>query len=340
MNQRRPKQKTPPEEESGPNWKRIVDYGLTFFFGVPVLVAAIAVVSGLACLFDWKPICSVSSCGWNWLTQGEAGLESGSTTVRNLVLSFGGFIAIGVAIWRGFVADRQAKALKDQVVALKQQVEHSQSQVTTSQIQAKTSQQGLLNERYQKGAEMLGRKVLSVRLGGIYALSRLAGDHADQYHIQIMNLLCAFVRNPTKDEEAGLKKIGVRQLSKELQQIIQSTLKTMGAHSDTGTELTIEVTRDDVQAALAAIGARSAKGKKLEEKNKILLNLTKANLANTDLAGADLTNTDLTGADLTRANVTGADLSMVKGLTQEQLNTTQADSSKKPTLNASLKWPE
>ena len=46
---------------------------------------------------------------------------------------------------------------------------------------------------------MLGSGVLSVRLGGIYALERLAKEHPEEYHIQIMELLCSFVRHPTRD---------------------------------------------------------------------------------------------------------------------------------------------
>ena len=99
--------------------------------------------------------------------------DSVSTTVRNLGLVIGGVIAILLAVWRSIVAEHQAD----------------------------TSHEGLLNERYQKGAEMLGNEVLSVRLGGIYALERLAADYPGQYHVQIMKLLCAFARNPTEDED-------------------------------------------------------------------------------------------------------------------------------------------
>ena len=56
---------------------------------------------------------------------------------------------------------------------------------------------------------MLGSEVLSVRLGGIYALQRLAEEEPKQYHVQIMRLFCAFVRNPTKDEDAGTRRIRV-----------------------------------------------------------------------------------------------------------------------------------
>ena len=44
---------------------------------------------------------------------------------------------------------------------------------------------------------MLGSEQLSVRLGGIYALARLAREDPGDYHTQIMSLLCAFIRNPT-----------------------------------------------------------------------------------------------------------------------------------------------
>ena len=101
---------------------------------------------------------------WYWLN-GDCQNESGSSVIRNLVLIVAAVIALPLAIWRGVVADRQAK----------------------------TAQSSLLNERYQKGAEMLGSKELPVRLGGIYALARLAQEHPEDYHTQIMSLLCAFV---------------------------------------------------------------------------------------------------------------------------------------------------
>ena len=95
--------------------------------------------------------------------------------------------ALPLAIWRGLVADRQASA--------------SQQQASEAQRQAETAQGVLLNERYQTGAEMLGNETLSVRLGGIYALQRLAEEYPHQYHLQVMRLFCAFVRNPTADED-------------------------------------------------------------------------------------------------------------------------------------------
>ena len=133
---------------------------------------------------------------WNWLREGTVTQavaeeeiitkESNSTTIRNIGLVVGGMIAIGLAVWRSRVAERQADA--------------AQQQAIMSQQQADLAQRGLLNERYQRGVEMLGSAVLSVRIGGIYALRSLAEDYPEQYHIEAMRSLCAFVRNPTKYE--------------------------------------------------------------------------------------------------------------------------------------------
>ena len=88
-----------------------------------------------------------SICFWGWLGAGE----SGSTTIRNLGLIVAAIIGLPLVIWRSVVAERQADA---------------------AQRQSETAQRGLLNERYQKGSEMLGSEVLTVRFGGIYALAR------------------------------------------------------------------------------------------------------------------------------------------------------------------------
>ena len=49
---------------------------------------------------------------------------------------------------------------------------------------------------------MLGSGLLAVRLGGIYALDRLARDHPGDYHTQIMRLFCAFVHHhPVVEKE-------------------------------------------------------------------------------------------------------------------------------------------
>ena len=90
-------------------------------------------------------------------------------TVRNLGILFGGFAAIVVGVWRSAVATMQAAIAHD----------------------------NLLNDRYQRGVEMLGNPHSVVRLGGIHTLKFLAQEYSDVYRVQTIELLCDFIRNPT-----------------------------------------------------------------------------------------------------------------------------------------------
>ena len=221
---------------------------------------------------------------------------------RNLIFVVAALIGLPLAIWRSFVADRQSK---------------------TAQQQSETAQRSLLNERYQKGTEMLGSEVRSVRLGGIYALERLAREHAEGYHILIIKLFCAFVRQSESDTQEKHPKI-----------------------------------REDVQAIMTALGRRDGKQREIEKQEiKIskepILNLAGAKLPgavleradlsravldeSTDLSGAmlegaDLSLAELNGASLSGAKLDGTDLSGVTGLTQAQLDEAVADPDNPPDL--------
>ena len=206
--------------------------------------------------------------------------ESLSTTIRNLALVIGGVIATTLAVWRSKVAERQAN----------------------------TAQRGLLNERYQKGAEMLGSKVLAVRLGGVYALERLARDHPEQYHIQIMRLFCAFVRHPTKDKSDISQRTGV---------VVTGTPSP-------------RFVREDVRVIVQLIGKRAETRVELERKAGFLLDLREVDLSIASLMDANLSDALLYGANLYYAQCFGADLSGAV-LTNANLSGTKfSDSGKHP----------
>ena len=132
--------------------------------------------------------------------------------------------------------------------------------------------------------------VLSVRLGGIYALQRLANEHPKQYHIQIMNLFCSFVRRPTGDEYGNVRKTEQTKSEKV---------------SDADEELRI---REDVQAAMEAIGYRSKEGISLE-KGSFEINLKGAFLRHAKLDGVDLSGALFGDADFAHAEFLKANLS-------------------------------
>ena len=213
----------------------------------------------------------------DWLNN----LESWSTIIRN----FGLVIAAGIALW------------------------FAKQRIVVSDRQAETAQRGLLNERYQKGAEMLGSEVLAVRLGGIYALARLAREHPGDYHIQIMRLLCAFVRHPTGE-------LGEAPLTAAA----ELNSGQGKANDEDGKDPPLGA-REDIQAVMTAVHERSEVQIKTEEGEKYWLDLSGANLervyllstnpksarANGILAG-NLSGAIMIGAKLTYANLTGVNL--------------------------------
>ena len=216
--------------------------------------------------------------------------ESVGSAIRNLVLVLAAIAALPLAIWRSKVAERQAD----------------------------TAQRGQLDERYQKGAEMLGSGVLSVRLGAIDALSDLAFEHPEDYHMKVMSLLCAFARHPGRNKEGN---DSVRVL-------------------------------EDIHGVMIAIHARSAAQTEIEKQGDYILNLPQTNLNYMFLRGANLARANLIEADLhranlrrvmalgvrlnqanlTQANLTGTNLKNCIGLTQEQIDEAVADSDNPPTL--------
>ena len=65
-----------------------------------------------------------------------------------------------------------------------------------------TSERALLNERYQKVSEMLGSEISMVRLAAVYALKRLSHERSEDYHVDVVKLLCSFVRMRTAKEKS------------------------------------------------------------------------------------------------------------------------------------------
>ena len=95
---------------------------------------------------------------------------------------------------------------------------------------------------------------IEVRLGAVYALERLSQD-SDRDHIQIMEILCAYIRtNAPWDPE------------------------TPGPFNNT---------RADIQAALTVIGRRASDKIALERTNEFVLNLRDADLGGADLHDGD-----------------------------------------------------
>ena len=181
-------------------------------------------------------------------------------TLRNLALALAaaaGALIIGIplAVWRSCVAHRQAE----------------------------TAERRLLHERYQKGSEMLGHAAsAATRIGGIHALGHLASDRPGEFHVQIRDLLCAFVRQPRRDAEGPAHRF-----------------------SDVEAAITVIGRRGDRQVALDDAEDRERRQRQLEG----VLNLERAVLAGASLHRVNLSGAWLAGVDFQKAKLDDVDLS-------------------------------
>ncbi len=226
---------------------------LSFWIDFSVLVGLIVFAFAAWQVWGW-------GCVWRWLTEEE----SNSAAIRNVGLIVAGALGLRIAVWRSRVAEKQVE----------------------------TARRGLLNERYQKGAEMFGDSRLSVRLGGIYALRRLANEAPEEYHLEIVNLFSSFVRRPGNFD--GL----------ELEGVIDAQTT-----SDPIDPLRL---RQDVQDVMVAVCTRSDQGKALEQRDRdFILDLNGAQLrglnmrssGSVDISGALMNRVDLNGVWLGGANL-------------------------------------
>ena len=196
---------------------------------------------------------------WNWLREGGDPSETNGTTLRNVGLIAAAIVALALAAWRSSVSNRQADI---------------------SQEQLNTTQQSLRQERQQRAAEMLGSDLLATRLGGIYALKRLAEEYPEEYHLQVMDLLCAFVRNPLGLQEPKDQNI-IGWESVYIDFLISSQSHPF---------------REDIKAIMDFIGNRDPLTRYLELKLDYRPDLRSANLTLANLTRGDYSGIDFTGA--------------------------------------------
>jgi uncharacterized protein YjbI with pentapeptide repeats len=162
----------------------------------------------------------------------------------------------------------------------------------------RVSQEGQITERFTRAVDQLGSDDVTIRLGGIYALDRIAADSPQDY-VPAMQVLASYVRGSSPRTVA---------------------ISTPGATGSTGPDLPI-----DVQAVLTILGGRTEPWPaprcldlsgadlafaNLASANLVGICLERTDLPNANLAGANLRGVTMSGANLTHADLTGADLSL------------------------------
>jgi uncharacterized protein YjbI with pentapeptide repeats len=157
--------------------------------------------------------------------------------------------------------------------------------VTYRQLQ--TSREGQVTERFTRAIDQLGHGELDVRIGGIYALERIANDSPDD-RATIAEVLTAFVRGhapwPPRLPRQYVADAPIEQVPE------------------------LQVRSPDVQAALTVLARRQPPPKLEGRLDLHATDLRKASLFEANLERASLIGARLQGATLTGAQLQGANL--------------------------------
>jgi hypothetical protein len=236
-------------------------------------------------------------------------------------------------------------------------------QLLTSRSELRATEQSQITERFTRAIDQLGksdspsegksateasRSNLAIRLGGIYALERIAKDSKEDYSV-VMEVLAAFVRENARwsanqenpeltfqglqpDVQAALTVIGRRTVAYQKddnQQIDLSGTDLRGAELSRANLNRVDLRATHLEEAILTdtqfegatlIDARFARAVLRTS------NLRKADLRGCDFRGATIDRVDFTDANLSGADLSGVDLHNVVGLTSQQLSSAKTDS--------------
>jgi len=269
----------------------------------------------------------------------EWALGKKTARVLGVVMLFAVVVALLVAFLNGYVAPTKPSEKKDLVLAMAQILAGTAllSGLYFTWRTLQVNREGQITERFTRAIEQLGasegdEKCLEIRIGGIFALERLANESKEDYGA-IMEVLTAYVRRqarrnrqevlseqvvlgkfpsaplPSADIQAILTVIGRRARTDEIEQQGILDLHDMdlygairrGARTDEIEQQGILDLHDTdlhgAQTTGAHLGRRSG------------ANLRHCVLVGADLRGAFLYGADFYGAYLTKADFSGAILS-------------------------------
>ena len=176
------------------------------------------------------------------------------------------------------LAERRIVATEKNVSVAQENLSVALTNVSVAQETVRVAEEGHITDRFTKAIAQLGDKEMAIRLGGIYALERIAKD-SEKDHGPIMEVLTAYVRENAPRHGEYAEKVAAKPPT-------------------------------DIQAVLTVIGRRETTGK---NRRNDRLDLRHTHLAGVVILDADLQGADLQGADLNRtilvrANLGGANL--------------------------------
>uniref|UniRef100_UPI00286D948C pentapeptide repeat-containing protein n=1 Tax=Chamaesiphon sp. VAR_69_metabat_338 TaxID=2964704 RepID=UPI00286D948C len=181
----------------------------------------------------------------------------------------------------------------------------------------------LITERFTRSIEQLGNKEETIRIGGIYALERIANDSPRDCWT-IMEVLSSFVRGKQSikgqdsvakppairtDSQAALTAIARRQIDLETeQQYLDLSFTNLCESNLVGARLD-RIKLNNCSLIKADLREANLKLANLSHANLNEANLTKAQLDRANLIQANLSHANLSAANLNEANLNKSDLS-------------------------------
>jgi hypothetical protein len=253
-----------------------------------------------------------------------------------------GGVAIGIGLyytWRRInIAEEDLKVTQENLKVTQENLEATQK---AAQENLKVAQEGQITERFTRAVDQLGNDKLEIRLGGIYALERIASE-SEKDHWPIMEILTAYARKNSSIEDEDV--IAQNKVSFDTQAIITVIGRQRRLIDPLLFDLDIQKTylrKADLRGT--NLEWANLKGTNLERAIFVNSNLEHArlieanlegarffwtSLERTELKNADLTNAyfeiaDIKGADLKGADLKGASLKGAKNLTVDQLSKTK-----------------
>jgi uncharacterized protein YjbI with pentapeptide repeats len=185
------------------------------------------------------------------------------------------------------------------------------------------NREGQITERFTRSVEQLAEKKLEIRLGGIYALERIAHDSETHYE-PVMEVLTAYLREHARWERTTEPpSIAGRLMWPELPVDYQAVATVLGRRDrrherpDYALDLysvdlqNVSLPRANFERArlsFANLENAALDQAHLEQADLARARLGAARLAGADLAGAHLGGANLEGAGLSEANLAGASL--------------------------------
>jgi hypothetical protein len=308
----------PPTSQDNPGRRRWLSLALVGVAGVVLLAAALWLFVAVLPQRLYPPLSNAELAGLSPADQAarREGRDKLQNDARTTLLQ--GLAALLVLSGAGIGA---AVTLR-QVRISQEQLEHArqQAQLSDERLREQTAvaQEGQITERFTRAVDQLGQPGpdrLDVRLGGIYALERIAHD-SSTHRLAVFEIFTAFIRShaPWPPHLPG-------------QYPADATIDQMPP---------LQTRAPDVQAALTTIGRRPT------QKDDPHLDLNRTDLREANLARANLTRAWLEEANLTRARLDGADLTEASlvhaNLTEAQLDHTNLTGAHLRRANLTKAW--